>query len=170
VVTVTGGPGSPTDWVGLYQQGAADPAYFPNWQYLNGTKTPPSPGLTSAALTFTMPTSPGMYEFRFFANDGFTRLATSRAVTVNAAAPTLTVNVTAVNAGGSVMVTVTGGPGSPTDWVGLYQQGAADPAYFPNWQYLNGTKTPPSPGLTSAPFTFTMPTSPGMYEFRFFAN
>src|SRR5207245_2120886 len=95
MVTVTGGPGSPTDWVGLYQQGAADPAYFPNWQYLNGTKTPPSPGLTSAALTFTMPTSPGMYEFRFFANDGFARLATSRAVTVNAAAPTLTVNVTA---------------------------------------------------------------------------
>jgi agmatine deiminase len=51
-------------------------------QYLNGTKSLPAAGLTSATLTFAIPQTMGDYEFRFFANNGYTLLATSAIVTV----------------------------------------------------------------------------------------
>src|SRR5437899_12592139 len=104
-----------------------------------------------------------------FASNGSTRLATSQSVTVNAVPTTLSVNPTTVNSGGTVTVTVANGPGSPTDWVGLYQQGAADTA-FVDWRYLNGTKSAPGTGLSSANFQFPMPTTAGTYEFRLFAS
>jgi hypothetical protein len=80
-VAVSGGPGNTTDWVALAQVGSSDTVYI-SWNYLNGTHTAPGTGLTSATLPFTMPATPGNYEFRFFANNGFTKLATSTTVTV----------------------------------------------------------------------------------------
>ncbi len=53
-----------------------------DWQYLSGTRTPPPSGLTTALLTFTMPTTLGNYQFRLYANNGYTVLATSPTVTV----------------------------------------------------------------------------------------
>src|SRR5207245_4203515 len=97
-----------------------------------------------------------------------TRLATSQSVTVGTP-PTLNVNPTTVNRGGSVTVTVTNGPGSSTDWIGLYRQGAADTAFL-DWRYLNGTKSAPGTELTSGNFQFPMPTTNGTFEFRLFAN
>ena len=69
-VTVSNGPGGITDWVGLYAVGTPDTSYLDR-QYLNGLQTPPATGLTAATLTFSMPTTEGDYEFRFFPNDGF---------------------------------------------------------------------------------------------------
>jgi hypothetical protein len=80
-VTVSGGPRNTTDWVGLYPSGASD-SNFIAWQYLNGTFTPPSSGQSSASLTFAMPLTAGTYQFRFFANDGYSRLATSGNVVI----------------------------------------------------------------------------------------
>ena len=37
--------------------------YHFDYQYLNGAKTAPPTALTSATLTFTMPTAPGSYNF-----------------------------------------------------------------------------------------------------------
>jgi len=80
-VSVSGGPGNTTDWVALALVGSGNTSYI-SCQYLNGTHTAPTTGLTSATLTFTMPATTGNYELRFFANNGYTRLATSTTVTV----------------------------------------------------------------------------------------
>ena len=39
--------------------------------------------MTSAQLTFSMPQTPGEYEFRFFENNRYVLLATSPVVTVS---------------------------------------------------------------------------------------
>jgi hypothetical protein len=86
MVGVQDGPGNPTDWLGLYASGAADTAYS-NWFYLNGSKVPPSTGLTTASVPFVMPSTAGPYEFRLFADNGLASLATSPTVTVQEIAP-----------------------------------------------------------------------------------
>jgi Calx-beta domain/Right handed beta helix region len=80
-VTVAGGPGNTTDWIGLYRTTAADSTYL-EWKYLNGTRTAPAAGVASAGMTFTMPTVAGTYNFRFFAKNSYIKLATSATVTV----------------------------------------------------------------------------------------
>src|SRR5207247_1137246 len=167
-VTMSNGPGHRTDWVGLFQQGAANTGYA-DWQYLGGANVPPVTGSTSATLPFTMPTAAGPFEFRLFANNGFTVLATSQAVTVNVATPTLTVSSTTVNGGATVTVTVSNGPGNRADWVGVFPLGAANTGYV-DWKYLNGAKSAPGTGLTGATLTFTMPSTAGSFEFRLFSN
>jgi len=174
-VGVQNGPGNPTDWLGLYQAGAADGAYS-NWFYLNGTKSAPASGVTTASVPFTMPGIAGTYEFRLFANNGFTKLATSPTVTVQSTGgPSLTVNGSSaaitVAPGATVTVGVQNGPGNRADWIGLYPAGAlcgTNP--WLDWFYLNGTKAYPSSGLQSATVAFVMPATAGAYEFRFFLN
>lgn len=86
-VAVKGGPGNATDWVGLYLVDSDDISVHSNvWSYLNGSKTAPSSGQTTASLAFPMPTTPGVYNFRFFTIEGV-KLATSVAFTVAAPAP-----------------------------------------------------------------------------------
>ncbi|WP_435742528.1 agmatine deiminase family protein [Microbacterium sp. PMB16] len=75
--TVANGPGGRRDWVGLYRAADADNAGGVDEKYLNGQNTPPSSGRTSATIAFTAPSARGTYNFRFFADDGFTLLATS---------------------------------------------------------------------------------------------
>jgi hypothetical protein len=80
-VSWSGIPG-PTgkDWIGLYAVGAAD-ANYADYRYISCTYSPASSGKASGSCGFTMPTSAGSYEFRFFSNDTLTRLATSNQVT-----------------------------------------------------------------------------------------
>jgi subtilisin len=78
-VTLTNGLGGPNDWLALAATGAADTSYL-NW-------TPVGGGVTTRTWTVAMPGTPGTYEFRLFLNNGFTRLATSPAVTVTATPP-----------------------------------------------------------------------------------
>ena len=173
-VVLAAGPGNPMDWIGLFAQGAADGVYL-SWQYLNGSTSPPVSGAHAATLRFGAPTVPGTYELRLFAGGGFTRVATSTAIVVSASAAALTVN--GVPAPGSVLagagtmisVSVSSGPANTTDWVGLYQVGAADTSNV-DWRYLSGTTTPPPSGLAAGVIAFLGTTSPGDYEFRFFAR
>ena len=152
-LAISDGPGNTTDWIALYPVGAADGGYL-TWSYLSGTATPPASGLTSAELTAYAPLVPGDYEWRLFTNNGWSRIATSSVVTVTASTAVLAVNNVAtpntatVVAGTSVTVSLTGGPGNATDWIGLA------PALSPNstfidWRYLNGTTVPPASGSTS---------------------
>jgi agmatine deiminase len=111
---------------------------------------------------------------RFFANNTFQRLGTSPTVAVQPPPPaSVTVNGSSVAltvaAGASVTVAVTNGPGNPTDFLALNATGAADNAYL-DWFWLNGTKTAPVAGLTTASVSFSLPSTPGTYEVRFFAN
>jgi hypothetical protein len=168
-VKVANGPGNTTDWVGLFPATAADGAPLV-WRYLNGMQTAPASGLTSATLTFTMPQTPGTYDFRLFRSNSLTKLATSVTVTVQASAtPTVTPSATTVGPGQAVLVTVANGPGNTTDWIGLFGRTTADGSPLA-WRYLNGTQTPPTSGLTSATVTFTMPQARGTYNFRFFRS
>jgi hypothetical protein len=167
-VTVAGGPGNRGDWVGLSKVGSASTSTPLDWKYLSGTRTQPATGLASAVLTFTMPLTPGGYEFRFFKNSSYTLLATSPAVTVMP--PTLTVSAATAAPGSPIQVTVADGPGYRGDWVVLAKVGTAVTSTPLDWKYMNGTRSQPATGLTSAVLTFTMPQTPGEYEFRFFQN
>ena len=79
---VAGGPGNRSDWVGLYRSAATDTQGGVDERYLNGSYSMPAAGLTSATVTFTAPSTPGTYNFRFFASNGYTRLAVSKSFTV----------------------------------------------------------------------------------------
>jgi hypothetical protein len=153
-VGVAGGPANTTDWVGLFELGTAD---SPNlaWKYLNGS-----------------PTATRKYEFPFFADNGYTRLALITNVATTSTA-SMTVNTSALGSpvtvapSASVSVAVSSGPASTTDWVGLYAIGGS----LVSWNYLNGSHTAPGTGLSSATLTFTMPSTAGTYyDFRFLAN
>jgi hypothetical protein len=79
--TVANGPANAGDWVGLYATGAADSTALA-WNYLSGTRTKPAPGVSGAAVPFTMPITPGTYNVRFFLNDSSSKLATSPTISV----------------------------------------------------------------------------------------
>jgi len=79
---VANGPGNRLDWVGLYRTSASDTQGGVDERYLNGSYVAPSAGSTAATVSFTAPTTAGTYNFRFFANDSYSRLAASQAVTV----------------------------------------------------------------------------------------
>jgi hypothetical protein len=79
--TIANGPGNAGDWVGLYGESAGNGTYV-DWKYLNGTRSKPGSGVTGAAVTFTMPMTPGTYNVRLFLNDTTSLLATSLTITV----------------------------------------------------------------------------------------
>lgn len=165
-VRVGGGPGTVRDWIGLFAPSAVDTSFL-DWKYLNGSRTVPTSGSTDATVAFNMPSTPGSYELRFFQNGGYARLAIA---SVKVATPMISIlSATTVNRGDTVRVWVQYGPGSPTAWVGLHTTAAAD-TLWTDWKYLNGTRTAPAAGLTSAMLTFTAPSTAGVYNFRFFQD
>jgi cytochrome c5 len=161
--TVASGPGNATDWLALYAEGGST---YLDWKYLNGSKTRPASGMTAATVDFTMPATPGTYTVRLHA--GMTLLATSEPITVTSIV--FTVSATTVAPGGTVTATMTNGPGNPRDWIGVYAAGPSTYGAFLDWKYLNGSKTAPASGLTSAAVLFAMPTSPGTYILKFYAG
>jgi subtilisin family serine protease len=275
---VTNGTGNPGDWIGVYSPGAADNA-FSDWNYLNGTKSRPATGLTTATVQFPAPAVAGIYELRLF-SVGYLKLATvsvgvgmaplltiddasvtegnsgtaaatftvrlsvaspqtvtvayatangtatattdyvaaggtltfspgtlTRTISVvvngdttaemnetflvnlsgaaNAAIsdgqavgtivsdeapppPTMTLTSSVVLPGGTIEVQVTNGTGNAGDWIGFYAPGAADNG-FSDWAYLNGTKSRPASGLTTATVQFPAPAVAGVYELRLFS-
>jgi len=178
-VTIGKGPGNRRDWVALAFAADGDRG-FVEWKYLSNSHAVPPTGLSTARLTFTMPSQAGTYQFRLFANDGFTRLASSPQVKVGGAAtaptpppsagpPSIRVSTTTAEPGASVSVTVANGPGNPRDWVGLAVASEPDTS-FVQWKYLSNTRSAAPAGVTAATLTFTMPSTGGAYSFRFFAD
>jgi len=155
--TVANGPGTPGDWVGLYDAGGT----AVQWQYLNGTQVKPATGVSSATVTFMLPATPGLYQARLF-NATYVLVATSGSITTTV--PSVTLSATSGTAGGTVLATVVNGPGNAGDWVGLYTTSGT----AVQWQYLNGTQVKPAVGLPSATVPFTLPSTPGTYQVRLF--
>jgi len=88
---------------------------------------------------------------------------TSNAVTFTVTPrPTLTVDTTTVARGGSLTVTLTGGPGGGGDWL------AFAPTSTPNSTYLLWTYV--GAGVSTRTWTITAPATAGTYEFRLFLN
>jgi subtilisin family serine protease len=73
-VTLTNGFGGTFDWLALASAGESNYSYI-QWTYVTA-------GATTSAWTVTMPATAGTYEFRYFRDGGYTRNATSAAVTV----------------------------------------------------------------------------------------
>jgi subtilisin family serine protease len=101
---VSNGPGNRTDWIALYQPGAADGSFI-DWAYLNGQKTAPASGSSTITVMLPAPTTLGNYELRLFSNNGYTRLATAP-LTV-ATAPSLSISDATVTEGNSGTTTAT---------------------------------------------------------------
>jgi hypothetical protein len=77
--TVANGPANPTDWVGVYLVGGSTEL---DWTFLNGSKTAPAIGVADATIPVTLPSVPGPYVLRLYANNTYTVLATSPTVIV----------------------------------------------------------------------------------------
>jgi glucose/arabinose dehydrogenase len=159
-----------TDWIGLYVAGTADTSYL-GWIYVSCAQTPGS-AAAAGSCAFAVPsgTTPGGYELRLFANNGYTRLATSNPFTVSAAT-TLTASPTTVAAGGSVTATWSAiASPSPTDWIGLYTPGAGDMAYV-TWIYVSCSQAPgAATAAGSCPFAIPGGLTPGTYQLRLYAS
>ena len=161
-----------TDWIGLYKPGDANTAPIA-WKYDNScTQVAGNSGLGSGSCSFTMPATAGTYELRLFANDGYSVLGEVRhGHRSGAQSTTLTATPSSVAAGGNVTVTF-GNVSSPTstDWIGLYKPGDANTSQL-DWKYDNScTQVAGNSGLSSGSCSFTMPATPGTYEFRLLAN
>jgi subtilisin family serine protease len=154
-VTLTNGSGSGGEWIALAPVGTPD-SYYLNWTYVPA-------GQTTFVWTVNMPGTPNNYEFRLF-KGGYTRAATSPKIAVTAAQPAnppvLAVNVTVVQAGQPVIVTLTNATSSGNDWIGLAPVGTPD-SYYLNWTYVPA-------GQTTFVWTVNMPGTPNNYEFRLF--
>lgn len=152
-VSWTAPSGRPTnDWIGLFKAGDPDSVYG-WWKYTNGA--------SSGTFTAPAPAAGGQYEFRYLQQNGYTDVARSGAIAVNAAAAatyTLTATPSTANPGGTLSVNWTAPAGSNAkDWVALFKVGA--PANtFGAWKYTGGA--------TSGSFTTPAPSS-GQYEFRY---
>ncbi len=168
---------SPTsnDWIAVYAQGAADSAYK-TWFYDSSCTFTPGTAKASGSCTYTVPTNlpAGLYEFRLFSNNSWTRLAVSNAFTVTggSSAVSLTATPTIVGTGDTVTATFSN-VSSPTsnDWIAVYAQGAADSAYK-TWFYDSSCTFTPGTAKASGSCTYTVPTDlpAGLYEFRLFSN
>ena len=73
-VTWTVDAAGPWDWVGLFRLGDPNTTLDHGWEYTGGG--------TSGTLTFTAPTLPGLYDFRYLLDDGYDDAARSHPVTV----------------------------------------------------------------------------------------
>jgi acid phosphatase len=148
----SGRPGN--DWIGLFKVGDPETSYI-SWQYTGGA--------SSGSATFTAPSQTGEYEFRYFTNDTYNKVATSNIVTVSgAAAYSLAASPSTANPGQTLTVTWTAPSGRPgNDWIGLFKVGTSDTSYI-SWRYTGGA--------SSGSATFTAPSQTGQYEFRYFLN
>ncbi len=173
---VTNAPGSRTDWVGLFPVGAS-PTEFVDWFYLNGSKVAPATAVATANIPFRINSS-GQYNLRLLSNNGFTVLSTSATITASSApapappptgTPSVTPSATIVARGSLLTVTVTNGPGGRYDWVGIYSPTLSG-ADFAEWLVLNGTTVAPSIGVANTSFPLRVPSTPGTYVLRFYAN
>ncbi len=170
-VTLTGGFGGANDWLALA------PVSAPNTSYTAFVYV--GKGVTTRTWTVTAPATPGVYEFRLFLNNGYTRAATSPAVTVTFVAPPVPVvsslsPSSAIAGGGGLSITVLGsgftsssvvnwnGSPRPTTFLTSTQLRAAiadaDVAALGTAQV--SVTTPPPGGGTSGALTFSMVPAP----------
>jgi hypothetical protein len=175
------------DWIGLFAPGSANTSFI-DWVYVSCSKSP-SAGRASGSCSFPIAASvaAGTYEFRLFADNGYTLLAKSGTISVSApsgstgsgstpppSSPTvasLSISPTSVSKGTAATVSWSG-ISSPAakDWVGLFAKGASSTS-FVDWFYVSCSKTSGS-ARASGSCSYTMPSNlaPGTYEMRLSAD
>ena len=122
--TVANGPANRGDWLALYCPTSNNDVAYYDWKYLSNSRTAPAAGLASATVTMMAPSAAGTTcHARLFANDSYTKLATSATVTVTVPTqptPTLTMEPAAVAPDGTLTISLANGPANAGDWVALY--------------------------------------------------
>jgi len=141
-ISFSGGPGNPKDWVGLYKRGMiAGEESSIAWFYVNGTRVS-GEGAKSGVLNFTDGLAePGIYEARFFENDGYKELA-KKTFTVGEFGATLLTDKIDYLPEETITVDFFDSSGSSKDWVGLYSIDMipGDDESI-EWFYVDGTKS-----------------------------
>ena len=162
-----------TDWIGLYPSDPANATYLA-WSYVSCSQHPGAPRV-SGSCSFSLPGGlvPGTYELRLFAENGYTRLATSApfAVLASSGAVTLSQSSASLTAGASTTAMWSGiARPTPSDWIGLYASGAANSAYLA-WIYVSCSQNP-RVALSTGSCSFSLPNTlpAGTYELRLLAE
>ncbi len=91
-VTVSGSQTSNIfGWVGRYPQNNVTIGTYQDWQYLNGSSSPPSSPLINATLQFPIPAGiVGNFQFVLHGSDNFNPVATSNVLNVSNSIVTIT--------------------------------------------------------------------------------
>jgi len=143
---------SSSDTITLTSPGA------PNWWTLWSGSTK---GAATGSFTVSVPSSPGLFEFRYFKGGTSTPALISNALGVNTSAFTIVPTPATVAKSGKITVAWTAPSGRPTGWddtIGLYKVGTASDSPI-SYIYTRGG--------TSGSYTVTAPSSAGTYEFRY---
>jgi hypothetical protein len=139
---------SKSDWVGFFKVGDG------NKQYLKYIATN---GSERGHEVFATPSTPGLYEFRFFLAGSYDDVARSDAIHIG---PQLEMRSEILEASSKIVLHYelkSGNLGS-SDWVGFYRKDK------PNKQYTSSHYLKEPKGTIEVP----MPRRPAEYEFRFF--
>lgn len=175
VATFSAGPGSASDWIGIYPQGTT-PSGSPQsllWRYTNGT-TSAGGTLKNGVVTFSNPQLPqGQYSAWFLANNGYSVLAGPVNFSISANnTPQLTLDRTTYSSTNTITANFSAGPGSTSDWIGIYPRDVI-PSGNPGsllWRYTNGT-TSSGGNLKNGAVTFSNHgLSSGLYTAWFLSN
>jgi YVTN family beta-propeller protein len=158
-VSFAGGPGSATDWVGIYPAGATPGQVGSTlWFYVGGSKAAGA-ALTTGSLTFgpgsgAWPLSAGTWNAFFLANDGYDILAQTTFTVSAGAQAILSTDRTIYRPGQPITISFARGPGNATDWVGLYpEDGVPGQGSSLQWLYVGGSQTPGA-ALAAGTLTF----------------
>ncbi len=151
-VSYAGAPGYENDWIAMYKSGSSDSS-FTSRQYLGGKE--------NGTVILDAP-DPGMYDFRIFENDSYTRLAISSSIEVKVfKGNKVTASPNHVAPGGTVTVSYWGAPPEGTAIIGMY--GMNRPDKFPVGKRPIGAEN-------CGRMTWQLPAEPGSYDFRMFRS
>jgi len=168
-VIFKGGPGNPSDWIGLYKTGDS-PQNPMEYFYVNNTHTPGLP-LIEGRVTFSVTLSvEGNYWIGFFENNGYTLLG-SDTFKVSSGQSFITINKYEYEIGEAINVNFKNGPNNAKDWIGIYKAGNIPGTDLSTrWFYVNGTQTA-TIGISGGSLSFNPGLNdPGNYWIGFFEN
>jgi hypothetical protein len=170
VTAMWSGIASPTstDWIGAFTPGSDDTDYVA-WAYVSCSHSASAAAASGSCAFAASDLGSGPYEFRLFANDGFSVLATSGSFNITSSA-VVSASPNPVASGGSVTATWSG-IASPTgtDWVGVYTPASANTAYL-RWAYVNCSQTSGAAAAAGNCAISLSGLSAGTYQLRLLAN
>ncbi len=150
-VSYSGASGNDRDSIGMYPAGSSGNAI--SRQYLKGSE--------NGTLTFSTPNA-GSYDFRMFQAGSSRQTCTSNAVKVEAKSGIKVIaEPSQVAPGGIVTVTFWGAPLSGTGVIGMYEVTRPDKFHI---------EKKPIGARSCGSITFRVPSAPGRYDFRMFAD
>jgi len=147
---VASGTSTAYDWIGFYAVDQPNKNYVTyDWRGKQDNK---------GSLTFTAPSTYGVYEFRYFPSSSYEHVAMSNKVVVG---PQIVLKATLDAENKKIKATWNKQSGNDysSSWIGLFEKSSPD-TQFITWEYA---------GKSGAEILFDAPVKPVEYELRFFA-